>query len=457
MSLAAPRSTVVIGAGVTGLAAAWRLASSGVPVVVIEKGLDIGGLAGTIDWDGWRFDYGPHNFHTKDLPLVDFYKQKLPERFLERHIKVKLYIFSKLVSYPMVGANALLSLGGTKMLQASWSFFLARLRALIFGIAPTDYLDEWIVRRFGKVLYDTYFGPYIRRVWKADPHHLSPMIGEMKIPLLSIRRLILRELFGREVKNPNDLSQWRTFYVRGGVGEISRYFAREIEKAGGRILLGEELKALRLKDGRAVALETSAQTIDVSQSEVISTIPLNTLVGKTEGLPETVRLQAQKLEFCSERFLFIRVKRPVVSGFHWVYFSDKRYPFNRVAEFNHDEFSMVPKDHTSLTFEYPCNENDWEWNAPTDELFEKTLPLYAEVFPLRREDILDYRTAYQRHAYPRFVTGIEKSLKELFSSLDCIPNLQSTGRQGRFCYVNVDGATRLGLEAAERILKTGGL
>ena len=451
MNRPAARSVVVIGAGVTGLAAAWKLAASGVSVIVVEKDREIGGLAGTIDWDGWRFDYGPHNFHTKDLELIDFYKQKLPGEFLERRIKVKLYIFSKLVSYPMVGANALFSLGGAKMVRASWSFLLARVRALIFGIAPTERLDEWIIRRFGKVLYDTYFGPYIRRVWKADPHHLSPMIGEMKIPLLSIRRLIKREFFGRE-ENSSDLSQWRTFYVRGGIGELSRYFAREIGKAGGRILLAEELKALRLQGGRVVSLETSTQTLDVSQAEVISTIPLNVLVQKTDGLSEEVRRQAQKLEFCSERFLFVRVKRPEVSGLHWVYFSDKRYPFNRVAEFNHDEFSMVPEGHTSLTFEYPCNESDWEWNAPDDELFERTLPLFAEVFPLRREDVLDYRTAYQRYAYPRFVTGIENSLKDLFASLDRIPNLYSTGRQGRFCYVNVDGATRLGLEAAERIL-----
>jgi protoporphyrinogen oxidase len=452
----APRKAVVIGAGITGLSAAWKLAGAGFEVTLIEKDPVIGGLAGTIDWDGWRFDYGPHSFHTNDQKVIDFYKKLLPDRFLERKIKVKLYIFSKLVSYPMWGFDALLALRGFRTAYAGWSFFLARLKAFLFGIAPTEHLDEWIIRRFGRVLYETYFGPYIRRVWRADPHRLSKMIGETKIPLLSIRRLIRREIFRNVDYNPEDLSQWQTFYVRGGVGELSRYFLEGLQRSGrARVLLGEEVTGLRLESGRIVSVETARQRLDTADAVVVSTIPVNLLVQRTAGISDEVRRQADKLEFCSERFLFLRVKRPQVSGYHWTYFSDKRYPFNRVAEFNHDEFEMTPPGHTSLTFEYPCNEDDWEWKATDEELLAKTLPLYSEVFPLRREDILDYRTAYQRYAYPRFVTGIEALLATLWPQLDAVANLHSIGRQGRFCYINVDGATRIGLATADKIIEGG--
>lgn len=442
---------VVIGAGISGLAAAWKLAREGFDVTLVEKEPAAGGLAATLDWDGWKFDYGPHNFHTNDQEVVDFYKKLLPERFLERKIKVRLYIFSKLLSYPLVGFDALLALRGFKMAYACWSFFLARLKAFVFGIAPTEHLDEWIIRRFGRVLYETYFGPYIYRVWRADPHRLSKMIGETKIPLLSIRRLIKREFFKKTDLNPEDLSQWQTFYVKGGIGELARYFLGEIERTG-RVFLGEEVTALRLRDDRIVSVETARRSLDTTDAAVISTIPVNLLVRRTAGMPAEIVREADKLEFCSERFLFVRVKRPQVSGYHWTYFSDKRYPFNRVAEFNRDPFEMVPPGHTSLTFEYPCNEGDWEWTATDDDLMGKTLPLYNEVFALRREDILDYRSAHHKFAYPRFVLGIDSILAALLGRLDRIGNLYSIGRQGRFCYVNVDGATRMGLETAAKII-----
>ena len=50
---------IVIGAGVAGLATAGLLARDGHDVVVLEKNPRVGGRAGTIERDGFRFDTGP--------------------------------------------------------------------------------------------------------------------------------------------------------------------------------------------------------------------------------------------------------------------------------------------------------------------------------------------------------------------------------------------------------------
>lgn len=49
----------VIGAGVAGLAVAGLLARDGHDVTVYEKNDRVGGRAGTIERDGFRFDSGP--------------------------------------------------------------------------------------------------------------------------------------------------------------------------------------------------------------------------------------------------------------------------------------------------------------------------------------------------------------------------------------------------------------
>lgn len=78
-----------------------------------------------------------------------------------------------------------------------------------------------------------------------------------------------------------------------------------------------------------------------------------------------------RLEYCSERFLFLRVATDMVSGHDWTYFSADEFPFNRVSEATYDRFEMVPPGRCSLTFEFPCNDSDEEWTLPDDALLDR--------------------------------------------------------------------------------------
>ncbi len=60
------KHVVVLGGGVSGLGLAWRLASRGVSVDVLEADSIVGGLAKTVDEDGYRIDMGPHSFFSEE-------------------------------------------------------------------------------------------------------------------------------------------------------------------------------------------------------------------------------------------------------------------------------------------------------------------------------------------------------------------------------------------------------
>ena len=64
------KKVVILGGGITGLSAAWKLAQNGFKVEVYEKESYVGGLAATIKKDNKYFlDFGPHPFYTQDIEI----------------------------------------------------------------------------------------------------------------------------------------------------------------------------------------------------------------------------------------------------------------------------------------------------------------------------------------------------------------------------------------------------
>ena len=59
--------TIIIGAGLAGLAIALRLRQRGEKVIVIEKNSMVGGKMDAFEWKGFRFDKGPSLFTQPEL------------------------------------------------------------------------------------------------------------------------------------------------------------------------------------------------------------------------------------------------------------------------------------------------------------------------------------------------------------------------------------------------------
>ncbi|MFM8721078.1 MAG: FAD-dependent oxidoreductase, partial [Chthoniobacterales bacterium] len=63
--------TIVIGAGLAGLAAAGRLRKAGQDVLVLEKSRGLGGRAATRRWDGLPVDHGAQFFTARSEDFRD--------------------------------------------------------------------------------------------------------------------------------------------------------------------------------------------------------------------------------------------------------------------------------------------------------------------------------------------------------------------------------------------------
>jgi Protoporphyrinogen oxidase len=59
------KTMLVLGGGPAGLTAGYLLGKEGYRPIVVEADEQVGGLAKTVERDGYRFDLGGHRFFTK--------------------------------------------------------------------------------------------------------------------------------------------------------------------------------------------------------------------------------------------------------------------------------------------------------------------------------------------------------------------------------------------------------
>jgi protoporphyrinogen oxidase len=83
--------TIVIGGGPAGLTAGYLLAKRGKPVIVFEAEDQLGGIAKTVERDGYRFDLGGHRFFTKAKEVDALWHEIMREEFLKRPRMSRIY------------------------------------------------------------------------------------------------------------------------------------------------------------------------------------------------------------------------------------------------------------------------------------------------------------------------------------------------------------------------------
>ena len=105
MTTAQPE-VIVVGAGVAGLVAAWRVAKGGRTVCVLERSSFIGGMASSIEVAGQRVDLGSHRLHPSIAPDLFAAIQALLGNDLQlRQRNGRLRLRDRWVRFPLRGTD----------------------------------------------------------------------------------------------------------------------------------------------------------------------------------------------------------------------------------------------------------------------------------------------------------------------------------------------------------------
>jgi protoporphyrinogen oxidase len=186
---------------------------------------------------------------------------------------------------------------------------------------------------------------------------------------------------------------------------------------------------------------------------VLSTLPLPQLVAMmAPALPASVAAHASKLRYRSLKFIYIALKRPQLTDYHWVYLLDGHFRVNRMSEQKNVSGDMVPADRTVLCIELSCWRDEPLWNATDEEIYRIALDdLMKMGYGVAEAEVESYHITDIATAYPVYELNFEDHLIPVLEGVHSVPNLLTLGRHGLFLNNSMDDNVLLGMKAADAI------
>jgi protoporphyrinogen oxidase len=448
---AAP-SAIVIGAGPAGLTAAYLLASRGWRVTVVEQESQVGGLARTVEYDGYRFDIGGHRFFTKVQAVSDLWRAMLGPEFLRRPRLSRIYYNGRFFHYPLRPVEALLGLGVGNALLVLLSY----LRRRLWPTRPERTFEDWVSNRFGTRLYRIFFKTYTEKVWGIPCDRISAQWAAQRIKGLSLWTAVRSAVFRRKAGSTIKTLTEEFEYPRFGPGQMWERFRREVEARGGTVRLRTRVSALHHRDHRmtGVTVVDDGGAMALAADAVLSTMPLRELVAALDPpAPPDVQAAAARLKYRDFLTVALIVDAEHLFPDNWIYVHDPTVKVGRIQNFKNWSPDMVPdRRRTCLGLEYFCFEGDGLWTMPDAALVElgrRELGALGLVDPAR---VIGGTVVRVPKAYPVYDEGYEAALGVVREYLAGFANLQVAGRNGMHKYNNQDHSMVTAMLAVRNLL-----
>jgi protoporphyrinogen oxidase len=214
------------------LAAAWQLCQFGAKPIVIERESLVGGLCATHEREGWRFDLGGHRFVSGDAALSRWLEQLLGDDLLVGERRSVVLYRGRRFRYPLEAIDLLRNLGVRENAGVIAGWAAARAHAHLWPSEERSF-EDWVTSRFGRPLYEAFFGPYTQKLWGLHPSLISADWAQERISLLDLRDVALRMMRLRRTAVRAYARRYR--YPRLGMGQLYRAMADEVIARGGEV------------------------------------------------------------------------------------------------------------------------------------------------------------------------------------------------------------------------------
>jgi protoporphyrinogen oxidase len=430
-------SVIIVGAGPAGLTAAYESLKRNLRPTVVEKSGQVGGIARTELYRGYRFDIGGHRFFSHFEDIQRLWQEILANDFIKVPRSSRIYYKNRFYIYPLSIPNAIRNLGLWEGLVILASYIKAKLRPH----TQEDTIEQWITHRFGERLYRTFFKTYTEKVWGISCSEIRSDWAAQRIKGLSLRRVLYDAISGGKHKGAKTLIR-EFHYPVFGPGMMWQSMQKRIEQQAGEVLLNTEAVRMNHASGRiqSIVVRQSGKEMSLSGESFISSIPLDELILLLDPPPpEPILKAAERLRYRDFILVGLIVNKSELFPDNWLYIHSPEVKVGRIQNFKNWSAAMVPDSgKTSLGMEYFCSAGDETWGMPDAELIQLAKEELEKLGLASAATVEDGIVFRQSKAYPVYNSDYRQNIQTIRSYLESIDNLQTIGRNGLHRYNNQD-------------------
>lgn len=435
---------IIIGAGPTGLGAAWRLQELGYnDWAIYEKNDYVGGLAASfVDDSGFTWDIGGHVLFSHYQYFDKLIEKLLRDEYLEHLRESWIRIFNTWVPYPF--QNNIRYLPREALYEC------------IIGLLQTNHNNKvsnnfqgWLINSFGPGIVKYFMEPYNKKVWAYPLQDMSKDWIADRISVVDINRILKNIIFERDDIGWGPNNKF-IFPLYGGTGEIFRRFVPYFKD---RLFLNKEVVSIYLHKKTVLFSDNEKESYDY----LINTMPLDIFVKRLTNVPDDIKEKISYLKHTKGVIVGIGLKKKIDNNRCWMYFPENHNPFYRVTNFSNYSFNNVPGGDTEQYYSLMC-EISYSDHKEVDKgnIIEKTIQGLINTGMIKNEDkklIVSEYAMDVEYTYPVPTLQRDNALKTIQTYLES-NNIFSRGRFGGWKYEvgNMDHSTMQGVELIDRLL-----
>lgn len=377
--------TIIIGGGLAGLAAAYRLAGKD-EIIIIERESDLGGMASSYRIDSYTIEKYYHHIFAGDEDLISLIEELGLGSRLEWLKGTTGYYFGGRV-YPM--STPIEILKALPLMDVIRLLILVLKAKSIKDRIPYDDITakDWIIETAGVSVYNNFFLPLLESKFGDNKEKVSAawLLGRVQI----------RSNRGRKGE--------RLGYMRGGFGALVGKMAESVRQKGGIIEHGN-VSRIEVAGGRVKGVIADGKFKECEM--VISTVAPLVL----EKLMDSGQLGFDmKICYQGTACALFGLTEKTMDDIYWLNIKED-VPFGAVIE--HTNFISESDYGERLLYvtSYFQDPGSILWTMNDEEVIELYMTGLGKLFPGFREKVKWYRLRRDIDTAPVYETGYRKKI-----------------------------------------------
>jgi protoporphyrinogen oxidase len=370
----------IIGAGFTGLSAAYELSKKGRHVFVFEKEKNPGGLAVGYKEKNWEWTMEEHYHHwfTNDNAILNLAKE-INYEVITKRPKTSIYVENEIyqldsplyvLKFPLLSLLERLRMGFTIAFLKYNPFWkpLEKYNATLV-------LPKWMGKKSYEMIWESLFMNKFGKFYA---------------------NISLAWFWARVKKRTPSLA-----YPKGGFLKFAEEVVKESEKKNAKFYFDTEVIEIKSGSKAFMKFKKGGKIKEESFDKIIVTLPSFVFKKIASQLPQNYKIQLQKLKSLGATSLILRLNKPFLNeNTYWLNVCDKSSPVMAIVEHtNYMDKKYYGNEHLLYLGNYKSADDKF-FSMTKEELLKLFDPYLRKINPNYYKNIIDYEIFKAPFAQP---------------------------------------------------------